>query len=183
MGGIVDRHRRLLRDGRPLLTGIALLGDASACTNPSLGRGIALGLMHARCLRDVVDSHVDDPLGFAHAWDRVTEERLTLWYRETVAEDRARLAEIEALRSGVEPPQQGDPSLALRSALLVAMLHDPELFLAFLESRCCITPLSETFARPGVPERIFELAGENQRLPIPGPSREELLALLGSAST
>ena len=92
MGGVLDRYRRPQRDGQPLLTGIALLGDACACTNPSLGRGITLGLVHAQALREVVSSHLEDPLEFAQAWDEATEARLTPWYRETVAEDRSRLS-------------------------------------------------------------------------------------------
>jgi 2-polyprenyl-6-methoxyphenol hydroxylase-like FAD-dependent oxidoreductase len=179
MGGVIDRYRRPLRDGRPLLTGIALLGDAWACTNPSLGRGISLGLLHAKCLREVVSSHLEDPPEFARAWDEATETQLTPWYRETIAEDRSRLSEIEALREGVQPPRPGDPSQALRGALLTAMLHDPDLFRAFLESRSCLTPLSETFAQDGVPERILDLASQHERLQIPGPDREDLLRLLG----
>jgi 2-polyprenyl-6-methoxyphenol hydroxylase-like FAD-dependent oxidoreductase len=179
MGGLMDRYRRPLCDGRPLLTGIALLGDAWACTNPSLGRGMALGLLHARCLREVVSSHLEDPLEFVQAWDAATEERLTPWYRETVAEDRTRLSEIEALREGLQPPQPSDPLQALRGALTAALPHDPELFRAFLESRGCYTPLSETFARDGMPERIRELASQHERLQMPGPDREGLLRLLG----
>jgi 2-polyprenyl-6-methoxyphenol hydroxylase-like FAD-dependent oxidoreductase len=179
MGGMIDRYRRPLRDGQPLLTGIALLGDACACTNPSLGRGMSLGLLHAQCLREVVSSHLRDPFEFAQAWDAATEARLTPWYRETVAEDRTRLGEIEALREGLEPPKPSDPSQALRGALLTAMLHNPDLFRSFLESRCCLTPLSETFTQDGVPERIRELAGRHERLQMPGPDREDLLRLLG----
>ena len=62
---------------------------------------------------------------------------------------------------------------------MAAIPHDPALFRAFLESRCCFTPLSETFAKAGVPERILELAAEHERLRIPGPDREDLLRLLG----
>jgi 2-polyprenyl-6-methoxyphenol hydroxylase-like FAD-dependent oxidoreductase len=179
MGGVVDRYRRPISgDGQPLLTGIALLGDAWACTNPSLGRGITLGLLHTQCLREIVNSHLEDPLEFARAWDAATEEQLTPWYRETVAEDRGRLREIEALRDGLEPPPPSEESATLREALLAAMLHDPDLFRAFLESRCCFKPLSETFARDGVPERIRAVAAEHERLAIPGPGREELLTLL-----
>src|ERR1700677_356740 len=48
MGGVLDRYRSPLTDGQPLVTGVALLGDAWACTNPSLGRGVSLGLLHAQ---------------------------------------------------------------------------------------------------------------------------------------
>ena len=179
MGGMIDRYRRPISDGRPLLTGIALLGDAWACTNPSLGRGISLGLLHTKCLREVVGSHLDDPLEFAQAWDAATEANLTPWYRETVAEDRDRLHEIDALRNGLEPMPPSERSAVLRGALLTAMLHDPELFRAFLASRSVLTPLSETFAQDGVAERTLELAGEHERMVLPGPSREDLLKLLG----
>jgi 2-polyprenyl-6-methoxyphenol hydroxylase-like FAD-dependent oxidoreductase len=178
MGGLTDRYRRPVADGRPLLTGIALLGDAWACTNPSLGRGISLGLLHTRCLREVVGSHLEDPLEFAEAWDAATEAKLTPWYRETVEEDRERLREIEALRNGLAPAPPSERSSMLRGALLTAMLHDPELFRAFLSSRAVLTPLSEIFAQAGLAERTLELAGEHERMVLPGPSREDLLALL-----
>jgi 2-polyprenyl-6-methoxyphenol hydroxylase-like FAD-dependent oxidoreductase len=179
LGGVIDRYRRLLADGRPLVTGIALLGDAWACTNPSLGRGIALGLQHANCLREVVSSHLEDPLEFALAWDAATEANLTPWYRETAEEDRDRLHEIDALRNGLEPAARSSPSSTLREALNTAALHDPDLFRAYLAGRCVLTPLSETFARAGVAERILELAGEHEPLVLPGPSREDLLRMLG----
>jgi 2-polyprenyl-6-methoxyphenol hydroxylase-like FAD-dependent oxidoreductase len=178
MGGVIDRYRRLATNGTASITGLALLGDACACTNPSQGRGITLGLMHARCLREVVGSHLENPGEFAAAFDAGTEAELTPWYRETVAEDRDRLREIEALRNGREPPEPADASSALRRGLIAAMPYDPDLLLAFLESRCCLTPLNETFAEPGVAERITALASEHEILPLPGPSREELLALL-----
>jgi 2-polyprenyl-6-methoxyphenol hydroxylase-like FAD-dependent oxidoreductase len=48
-----DRHRRHVVDGEPVITGLAALGDAWACTNPSLGRGASIGL-HACALRDLL---------------------------------------------------------------------------------------------------------------------------------
>jgi hypothetical protein len=42
-----------------------------------------------------------------------------------------------------------------------------------------LTLLSDTFAQDGAPERILEVAGANERLALPGPSRAELLTLLG----
>jgi 2-polyprenyl-6-methoxyphenol hydroxylase-like FAD-dependent oxidoreductase len=179
MGGVLDRYRRPVSDGRPSLTGIALLGDASSCTNPSLGRGISLGLLHARALREVVGSHLDDPLEFAEAWDAATEARMTPWYRETVEEDRDRLREIDALREGLEPAAPSDRPGVLRHALTTAAIFDPDLFRAYLDSRAVLKPLGQTFAEDRVAERTLEVAGENERLTLPGPSREELLALLG----
>ena len=55
MGGVLDRRRRLPADGT--LTGVALLADAWACTNPSVGRGMSFGLMHGALLRDTLREH------------------------------------------------------------------------------------------------------------------------------
>jgi len=178
MGGVIDRYRRPVADGGLLVTGLALLGDAWACTNPSLGRGISLGLLHAKCLRETVAGHIDDPLEFAEAWDTITEEQLTPWYRDTVAEDRGRLAEIVALREDREPPGPEVDGTQLRPALLRAMLQDPELLTAFIESRCCLTSVSEVIAREGVLERVRELAAQSNGIALPGPDREELLRLV-----
>jgi hypothetical protein len=89
------------------------------------------------------------------------------------------MREIEALRNGLEPPRPSDSSAVLRAALIAAMPHDPELFEVFLEDRCSLTPLSESFAQAGMAERILELAPRHERRPIPGPGREDLLRLLG----
>ena len=56
MGGLIDRYRRYNGTAGRLVS----LGDAWACTNPSLGRGISLGLAHAALLRGVLREH-DDP--------------------------------------------------------------------------------------------------------------------------
>lgn len=165
-------------DGRPVATGVAALADAWACTNPSLGRGIALGLAHAACLRDVARDQLDDPRAFAAAWDAATEAELTPWYRATVAIDRARLAEIDALRTGREPPRPGDPAAALGAALGRAMPHDAEVFRALMEIIGCLTLQSEVFARAGFADRVLAVAAEHPAAPPPGPTRNELLRLL-----
>ena len=51
MAGILDKYRRFIVDGEPVATGFAAVGDAWACTNPSAGRGLSVGLMQAQRLR------------------------------------------------------------------------------------------------------------------------------------
>ncbi|MGH2883046.1 MAG: NAD(P)/FAD-dependent oxidoreductase, partial [Solirubrobacteraceae bacterium] len=67
MSGLVDRHRRFVVSGRPVATGIAAVGDACVCTNPTNGRGMSLGLMHVQRLRDVIRAHLSDPRELAKA--------------------------------------------------------------------------------------------------------------------
>ena len=88
MGGVLDRRRRLPADGT--LTGVALLADAWACTNPSVGRGMTFGLMHGALLRDTLREHEGGSAAFAAAWDEATEREMAPWYEATVAADRAR---------------------------------------------------------------------------------------------
>lgn len=178
MAGVTDRYRRFTVDNRPVATGIAPVGDAVACTNPTNGRGMSLGLMHVQRLRDAVRAHLHDPLEFSEAWDTATEAELVPWYRENVEEDRARIGEIEALRNGLEPAPRSDASAALRQALLAAVPRDPDAFRAFLASRCCLTRLRETFANQQLMQRILELANDSERPPLAGPDRAQLLQLL-----
>jgi 2-polyprenyl-6-methoxyphenol hydroxylase-like FAD-dependent oxidoreductase len=173
MGGVIDRYRRLVVDGQPVATGVALVADAWACTNPSLGRGITLGLLHAQQLRDVARTYLDNPREFAEAFDEVTEARLTPWYRETVEEDRGRLREIEALRDGREPPERSGPF----AALVAAMPFDADVFRAFLETRSCFTTVHDVLARPGIAQRVRELGGAGGGA-MPGPDRAQLLQML-----
>jgi 2-polyprenyl-6-methoxyphenol hydroxylase-like FAD-dependent oxidoreductase len=178
LGGVLDRHRRFVSaDGAPVATGVAAVADAWACTNPSLGRGIALGLAHVSLLRDVAREHLGSPRDFARAWDEVTTRELTPWYRATVAVDRARLAEMEALRRGEEPPAPDDMPSRLRAGLPVAMGSDAEIFRAGLEITSCLTLPGEVFARPGLAQRVLEIAGETGPETLPAPSREQVLAI------
>jgi 2-polyprenyl-6-methoxyphenol hydroxylase-like FAD-dependent oxidoreductase len=178
LGGILDRRRRFVTgDGEPVATGVVAVADAWACTNPSLGRGIALGLAHVARLRDVVREHGDDPGGLALAWDDVTERELTPWYDATVAVDRARLAEMKALRAGDPPPAAGDLPSRLRAALPVAMGRDADVFRAGMEITGCLTLPREVFARPGMVEHILALAGDEPGAVLPAPSREQVVAI------
>lgn len=178
MGGVIDRYRRYVNGGAPVVTGVVPVADAWACTNPSLGRGISLGLAHATLLRDVARDELDDPLGFVEAFDEATELELTPWYRDTVAVDRARMAEIEALRNGLEPPSPASFEAGLGASLFRVMALDPELLRAGLAVTGCLTLPQEVFARAGMVDKVVELAEANPPQPPPGPSREELLKLL-----
>jgi 2-polyprenyl-6-methoxyphenol hydroxylase-like FAD-dependent oxidoreductase len=177
MAGIVDRYRRLSG-----VTGLALAGDAWACTNPSLGRGMTLALVHATRLRDVVREHLDDPRGFAAAWDAVTEAELAPWYRETVEEDRDRLREMEALREGrhyVRPP--GSPAMQRLALLGAAVAGDADAFRGFLATRGCLALQQQVCADERLLARIFAQPPAAEPPPLPGPDREGLLALLANA--
>jgi hypothetical protein len=56
-------------------------GDAWVCTNPSIGRGASIGLLHVLALRDLLrTSAAEDPAAFTSHWETVT---LQPWNRGT----------------------------------------------------------------------------------------------------
>jgi 2-polyprenyl-6-methoxyphenol hydroxylase-like FAD-dependent oxidoreductase len=182
MGGVTDRYRRFNPDGRVLVTGFAAVGDAWACTNPTNGRGMSLGLLHVGRLGDVVRTHLEDRREFAEVWDAVTEAELTPWYRENVEEDRLRVSEIEALRNGREPEPPSTSSAIFHRALAVAAGRDPDALRVALDARGCVVPLRDALAKPDLVARILQIARECDRPPLAGPNRVQLLELLNRRS-
>ena len=158
-GGVLDRCRRFAVDGQPIATGIAPIADAWACTNPSLGRGITIGLRHAQHLRRCVRDNLEDPNALARAWDETTETEFKPLYDDVIGEDRSRLRQVEALRHGLQGPPPNPPTLRF----MAAMPHDPDLFRAFLETRSCLATVREVLARPALTQRIDELASQARR--------------------
>ena len=76
MASIEDRCRSFMVDDVPVVTGLVPVGDAWACTNPSLGRGLSIGAEHARCLRDVIETQgATDPDALVHALPRPRRQR------------------------------------------------------------------------------------------------------------
>jgi hypothetical protein len=173
MAGIFDRHRRFVVDGQPVATGVVAVGDAWACTNPSAGRGITVGAVHARCLRDAVREHLDEPLALARRFDDLTEQECSPFVRDQFAADRARVAEMDAIRAGIEPP--ADPETDARMA---AVLVEAPVYRAVLETVFCLARPEEAFARPEVVRGVEAHAGERP-ITFPGPDRARLTELLG----
>jgi hypothetical protein len=174
MAGILDRYRRFVIDATPVVTGLVAVGDSWACTNPSAARGLSMGLIHAQQLRSVVRARLDDPAGLAVAWDAATEKVVTPFFRSQIAADRARLAQMAALRAG--SPAAADPA-ALR--FLYAATHDPDVYRAMLEMVFCLTPPEDVLSRPAVREKVQQAPAEAPPV-VPGPDRRRLEELLAA---
>ena len=178
IAGIEDRHRRLVVDDRPVATGVVAVGDAWACTNPSLGRGAAIGLLHASCLRDVLrDVDPGDPEKLARRFDEATTTVVEPLYRMTVGFDRHRLAEIAADVDGT-PYVTDDLGWLVGKATFAASLTDPDITRAYLSLASLLVTPDELFATPGLVDRVLQLGAGAPNYPLPGPSRQELLATI-----
>jgi 2-polyprenyl-6-methoxyphenol hydroxylase-like FAD-dependent oxidoreductase len=201
MGGVVDRYRRFVVEGHPVATGFVAIADAWACTNPSAGRGLTVGMLHGRALRNVLRESAGDAYALARRFDAATEQEVTPWYRAQIALDRARFSQMRALRDGATlPPPEG---LSLQClALLAAASMDADLFRAWLEYVGTLTPIQEILRRPGVVEKLGadqNVAGRGTSAALspfsspspspsrssspsptpPGPDRAQLLTLVG----
>ncbi|GAA1534927.1 FAD-dependent oxidoreductase [Actinomadura kijaniata] len=180
MASLQDRYRRFVVDGRPVATGLVAVGDAWACTNPALGQGVSMGLLHAMALRDVLRG-AGEPEELVRRFDEVTETALTPVYRQVVDWDRNRLAEIRADIAG-EPRPDGDENWLVTKAVDVAKLRDPDVLRAAADVGSMLTSAQEALAAPGLVEKIMGLAAGLPRYSEPGPTRAELLAAVGDTA-
>lgn len=180
MSKIEDRHRELNPDGRPVATGVVAVADAWACTNPSLGRGASIGMLHSQALRDLLrDTPPDHPAEFSEAFAASTARVVEPWYRATLSFDRGRLAEMTAAaEGGTYDPD--DPTYEVTRAFALASRRDPDVFRAMLDVSAVLETPHAVFSRPGVFEKVMEYGADWRDEPSVGPDRDELLALSSS---
>jgi 2-polyprenyl-6-methoxyphenol hydroxylase-like FAD-dependent oxidoreductase len=177
MTKIEDRRRCFVVDGRPVATGVVAVADAWACTNPSLGRGVSIGLLHALSLRDTLrGADLSEPRAFASAFDAATIEQVEPWYRATLSYDRHRLAEIEAELADTRY-EPDDQEWEITRSLQHAAGSDPDCLRASLEIVSVLETPDEVLSRPGLMEKVVSVGSGWRDEPLLGLSRKELVAV------
>jgi 2-polyprenyl-6-methoxyphenol hydroxylase-like FAD-dependent oxidoreductase len=177
MAKIEDRHRELRPDGIPVATGILSVADAWACTNPSVGRGASIGMVHAQALRDTLrQTGADRPAELSEDFATATAATVEPWYQGTLSFDRHRLAEMEAVAEG-STYDPGDPEYEITSALALASSKDPDVFRGFIDIVSVLELPDAVLARPGMFEKVVELGADWRNEPAIGPNRDELVAM------
>jgi 2-polyprenyl-6-methoxyphenol hydroxylase-like FAD-dependent oxidoreductase len=175
MAAIEDRYRCYVVDGDPVVTGVVALGDSWSCTNPSLGRGTSIGILHAKALRDVLrEVDTADHELLVRRFDELTRNEVEPWYRRTLAFDRHRLAEIEADIAG-HPYETDDAVWQITKAWTVASNVDSEVYRAYVPLLALHSAPEEELAAPGLLDRIIAAAAGLPQYPDPGPDRAALL--------
>lgn len=177
-----DRANRLVRM-RATVPGLALLGDSAMCTNPGYGRGVALALLHARRLGDVLDEH-DDPAGVASVFNELTRTEFEPWYHAAVAGDQARSAISGRVLAGEPLHAIGgpgdDPAVRFARGAPYATKRDPVVQRAFHRAFQLLDPPSTFWGNPEIEARVEAVWREIDTVPQPpeGPDHEEMARLL-----
>jgi 2-polyprenyl-6-methoxyphenol hydroxylase-like FAD-dependent oxidoreductase len=174
---IEDRVRHLDGERGPVATGVLAIGDASACTNPSVGRGASIGLLQATCLRDTLRSaDPSDPVDVTYAWHERTRSVVSPYVRETLDFDRHRLAEIDAQIEGV-PYETADPVWCLGQRLRAGAASDPELLRAAMTVMGLLGRGIDVLRDEAILTKVQSVESSGR---LPGPSRAELLEIIGT---
>jgi 2-polyprenyl-6-methoxyphenol hydroxylase-like FAD-dependent oxidoreductase len=177
MTKIEDRHRAMVVDGEPVATGVVAVADAWACSNPSVGRGASIGMLHGLVLRDRLrDPGLGDPYRFAAAFHESTEATVQPWFDWTRSGDRHRLAEIDALIRG-EEYRPDDPAWEAQQALALAAGRDPDCLRAFLRANLVLDPIDTVLGDTALMDKVAELGAGWREEPVPAPPREDIVAL------
>ncbi|HVA73201.1 MAG TPA: tryptophan 7-halogenase [Acidimicrobiales bacterium] len=178
MTKIEDRIRDFAPGGHPVVTGLLPVADSWSCTNPSLGRGVSIGMTHAVELRDLVRRSGDlDPVKLAAEWSEVTKSELQPWYDATVRYDRHRLDQIHALIDG-RPYETDDEEWLGTRRLETSGLLDGDLLRANIDVAMCLRRIDEVLADPVVAGKLEGVAAGQGGAQL-GPNRSQVLEVLG----
>ncbi len=177
IANIEDVRRHYVPEGQPVATGIVPLADAWSCTNPSLGRGLSLGLAHAAALRSMLrQGALDEPGLLPGRWADATAASTGPYVDETLRFDGHRLAEIEAIIGG-RSYEADDPVWSGYKSLVASGPATPELLRASLDVTMLFRTVGDVLADPDLGATV---AGLENPGPVDGPDRSELLSIVGS---
>lgn len=169
-GALVNGYRgQTGHDGRLALPGLIFAGDAVCTTTPMFGRGITTSLLQARELLRLLDEHRRDLVTVTEAFDAWCDVRMRPWVVDHLRMDDA----MRRRWSG----EDVDLSGRLPSDLIMAAAEVDERIGAALG------PYVAMRAGPSCLDEVEPLAravyATGWRPPLaPGPSRDELVALL-----
>lgn len=186
IGDIRGVRRRYLKDGKPQALNFFAVGDAVLRTNPLYGRGCSTGILHAELLAETL-AETTDPIERALAFEQRTESKLGPIFKASSAEDRNGIRRSKAALAGRLLDDADSSAKYLRLAFGDALAAASRNNLHVLRGLLRTVNLLETpghFLKDRRTRLIIALymlrgrrrnAGARQQ---PGPSREEMLALV-----
>lgn len=177
MGGLLNRNRRFTgEDGRPLVAGFHVVGDAHTGTNPLYGRGCALAAVMAVGAADAIAEHPDDPVARVAAYEAFCDAEVFPWFESAVQLDRMG-ADPTGFAAAGGDPSQGNAF----AAVLVAGGTDPVVGRGLVRFWNLLAKPADLVADAAFIGRVAEIMADPSAYPVPpkeGPTRSELLERL-----
>ncbi len=182
MGALQNTLRRVVQDGRPLVLGLHLVGDAACTTNPTLARGLSLAAAGARQVARVIGEEPDDLVAQALRLEQFVAAVIEPSFRENARYDRALARRLRADLAGQPAPPPPPSADTLRpEELLVAGMADPDLYRAYMRYFHLLASRA-ALSDPALVERVRRLVPPGAALPTPaGPTRADLARLLAAS--
>ena len=179
--GSLQNTLRTTVEAEPLALGIFSVADAVCHTDPVLALGLSFSLIHARELARALGDHPGDLRDAALAFDAAIrpdlEERFV--FSSALDEQRRRRWTGEAV--DIAHRDGGAYELFTFAAGTQAALVDGDVFRAVIRRGTFLDPLAILDADAAMQVRIEQIFAELLAAPRPkpGPSREELLEVIG----
>ncbi|HWJ82325.1 MAG TPA: FAD-dependent oxidoreductase [Nocardioides sp.] len=154
--------------GLPPARGLYFLGDSVCTLNPANGRSVALHLPHAQAFLEAFGGDETDVSLLLDQW---AEEHIRPWWADHVVTDGAMLRRFHGEELSADEPPTSDVIVAAAAA-------NPALMPA-------VGPYSGMLAGPQVLDQVREpvaqMLRDGWRPALEGPTRAELVAMLGAA--
>ncbi|MBN2624144.1 MAG: hypothetical protein JXA83_12270, partial [Acidimicrobiales bacterium] len=183
MGGLLNRLRRFVdAEGRPTVVGFHAVGDAHTCTNPLYGRGCSLALVQAVLLADAVADHPGDAVARAVAYEAGCAREVEPWFDLAVQTDQMG-ADPTGVTSAPGGGASANPQAKAMAAVFAAGATDPVIGRALARLWNMLDRPADLATQPDVVARMAQVMSDPDAYPPPprvGPTRRELLALLGA---
>lgn len=176
MAGLINRRREFVTNGKPVLTGLHVIGDALICTNPAYGRGLTMAVWQAKLLSEAITDNISDAQQQSIRFSESLEVDLAPWFDIALMMDGARRAERERLRdSGDNVAAPDNPMKALADAANA----DPEIWRTFWRAMNLLAPPSDIMAETFIEKVVLVSSqlpqGDTVEQPINFPTRHDLL--------
>ena len=166
LGALNNRMRSLVVDGEPLVLGLHQAGDSLAMTNPTRGRGVAMGLCAVGRLHDLATANGRDDVALATEYAAWQRDVLAVYYQEASTSDQTVGRKLRANILGEAAPANA-PAVKLPDGHPVtsaqieqASASDPDLFRLFLRALYLLDD-DRVIASPAVADRVLRRLAED----------------------
>ena len=180
MAGLLNRKRTLRNNDEMVVDGFHLIGDALICTNPLYGRGCSIGFWQAHLLGQSISANIGDSVAQGEQFSLQVEKNILPWYNASVESDKSSRSAANSEPDEISVMKRS----ILKEGLIPATQTSTEVWRAFMKMMNLLADPS-ILSEPEISAEIMRVWAErDQRKPEPslGPSREEMIGLLGLVS-